>query len=469
MKNKKIKLLFALLPTLCLLSCGEDISEKEYKLDIYDYFEQVVEMPEKEYYKANEVVEITLKKHDDARCGGIVNNEIDLELFDSNELGNIYTFTMPSKDSILKVTYDGYFYDACEIGEHQFDDGRKASEYSNMLVYTCQVCGYQTKDYKEVTNSYKFDIVLEKSDIYDTSYSYVEGDDFQLEYGYRYSLKIYFSLADFKENIDEQIFIDTSSNLIVDFSHCSTYSKYAHYYLYVKDIGESYINIICPKGTYKFNLNINEFDLESSGYKTPTTKEEALECKEFRDIVENISYYNFDSELYEGFDNRWSDNMDLPIYTNNDYGEYVYNLDYLKYLPDSVYYPSHFSMINENPISSRSFSIYVGDRDEYFKEDGQKAFPYYDVSYSVIDPGCTHPVNPISYMSFECYNKDYLSSNNSLDNLYYGPISILNKYKEYFYLFNLDNLDVYIILKSNYYFAVFEDDNYYYKISVSIS
>ena len=112
MKNKKIKLIFALLPTLCLLSCGEDISSKEYKLDIYDYFEQVVEMPEKEYYKANEVVEITLKKHDDARCGGIVNNEIDLELCDSNELGNIYTFTMPSKDSILKVTYDGYFYDS---------------------------------------------------------------------------------------------------------------------------------------------------------------------------------------------------------------------------------------------------------------------------------------------------------------------------------------------------------------------
>ena len=169
MKNKKIKLIFALLPTLGLLSCGEDISEKEYKLDIYDYFEQVVEMPEKEYYKANEVVEITLKKHDDARCGGIVNNELDLELFDSNELGNIYTFTMPSKDSILKVTYDGYFYEACEIGEHQFDDGRKANEYSNMLVYTCQVCGYQTNDYKEVTNSYKFDIVLEKNDIYDTS------------------------------------------------------------------------------------------------------------------------------------------------------------------------------------------------------------------------------------------------------------------------------------------------------------
>ena len=72
-------------------------------------------------------------------------------------------------------------------------------------------------------------------------------------------------------------------------------------------------------------------------------------------------------------------------------------------------------------------------------------------------------------MNFECYNKDYLSSNNSLDDLYYGPISILNKYKEYFYLFNLDNLDVYIILKSNDYFAVFEDDNYYYKISVSIS
>lgn len=161
--------------------------------------------------------------------------------------------------------------------------------------------------------------------------------------------------------------------------------------------------------------------------------------------------------------------MNLPIYTNNDYDECVYSLDYLKYLPDSVYYPSHFSMINENPISSRSFSIYVGDRDEYLKEDGQKAFPYYDVSYSVIDPGCTHPVNPIRYMSFECYNKDYLSSNNSLDNLYYGPISILNKYKEYFYLFNLDNLDVYIILKSNDYFAVFEDDNYYYKISVSIS
>ena len=300
MKNKKIKLIFALLPSLGLFSCGEDISKKEYKLDIYDYFEQVVEMPKKEYYKANEVVEITLKKHDDARCGGIVNNEIDLELFGSNELGNIYTFTMPSKDSILKVTYDGYFYDACEIGEHQFDDGRKASEYSNMLVYTCQVCGYQTNDYKEVTNSYKFDIVLEKNDIYDTSYSYVEGDDFELEYGYRYSLKIYFSLADFKENINEQIFIDTSSNLIVDFSHCSTYSKYAHYYLYVKDTGESYINITCPKGTYKFNLNTNEFDLESSGYKTPTTIEEALEYKEFRYGDNKRDYYR----VYKGYDKR---------------------------------------------------------------------------------------------------------------------------------------------------------------------
>lgn len=469
MKNKKIKLIFALLPTLGLLSCGEDISKKEYKLDIYDYFEQVVEMPEKEYYKANEVVEITLKKHKDARCGGIVNNEIDLELFDSNELGNIYTFKMPNKDSILKVTYDGYFYDPCKIGEHQFDDGRKFSEYSNMLVYTCQVCGYQTNDYKEVTNSYKFDIVLEKSDVNNTSYSYNEGDNFELEYGYRYELSIYFSLKDFNENIDEQICIDTSSNLIVEFINCSTYSKCARYYLYVKDIGESYINIICPKGIYNFNLDINDFDLENSQYKTPKSEEEALECNEFKDIVENISYYNFNSELYEGFDNRWSNSINLPLYSDNDNGEYVNNLDYLKYLPDSVYYPGHFSMINENPISNRSFSIYVSDRDEYLKEDGQKAFPYYDVSYGVIDPGCTHPLNPISYMSFECYNKDYLYSNNSLDNIYCGPISILNKYKEYFYLFNHDNLDVYIILESNDYFAVFEDDNYYYKISVSIS
>ena len=469
MKNKKIKLFFALLPTLSLLSCGEDISKKEYKLDIYDYFEQVVEMPEKEYYKANEVVEITLKKHKDVRCGGIVNNEIDLEFFESNELGNIYTFTMPSKDSTLKVTYDGYFYDPCEVGEHQFDDGRKASEYSNWLVYTCQVCGYQTDDYKEVTNSYEFDIVLEKYDIYNTLYSYNEGDNFELEYGYRYELSIYFSLKDFNENIDDQIYIDTSSNLIVEFINCSTYSKCARYYLYVKDIGKSYINIICPKGTYNFNLDINDFDLESSQYKTPKSEEEALKCNEFKDILENISYYNFNSELYEGFDNHWSNSINLPLYSDNENSEYVYNLDYLKYLPDSVYYPGHFSMINENPISNRSFSIFVNDRDEYLKEEGQKAFPYYDVSYSVIDPGCTNPVNPINYMSFECFNKDYLSSNNSLSNIYSGPISIFNKYKECFYLYNLDDLSVYIILESNDSFAVFEDDNYYYKISVSIS
>lgn len=457
---------------MTLSSCGNSIEDKNYKLEIYDYFNQVIEMPSSQYYKANDVVEITLKNIYSHKNGGIINNELDLEYVRNDDKGKIYSFVMPNKDSILKITYDGYFYESCGLGHHEFDNGRYCGNYSNVLTYTCQNCGYRTTDQKEVTNAYKFDILIENNEL-NKEYSYINNDIFNLVYGYEYNLKICFPIDQYYDDLIEDIDITCSSNLLIGSKYSYNSLKCAKYYFYIKDIGEAFIdiNIKFLSESYHLDLNISDFVFEDSAYIIPSSEDEALDCKEFEDMVNNILYYQFDENTYVGFDKK-GNIINEEIYDYDQQGNMIYSLDYLKYLPDSAYYPSHFDLILQNPLSTRKFSIVVENGEEYLKEYGQKAFEYYNIIYGVIDPGCTNPTYPIKYMSYYCVDKNSDSSINSIKDvslplLYSGAISLYKNHKEYFYNYkNASGLEVSIIKKLSQHIAVFEDQNYMYIINV---
>ena len=444
---------------LSLFSCQQD---ELFALSITDNFNLLYEPLQSNYLSNSQVV---IKLKDENRAGALLNGE-EVTFTDMGDYLS-YTFIMPYKDVDLKITKAGLFADDCGIGNHVFDEGR---ESGNFLVYRCLNCGYETRDEKEVNNSYVFDILIREDS--EVIYSYLTSSKLQLQVGIDYTLQVTFPLKEYNDEIFEEIEIEDTS-LDITYGHSSSSTRAVSYSLQAKSLlPSSQLNLNIKGKEYVIDYEVIDYDFSNF---EKVDIDDLNNFKEFKDTLDSLTYYEYDPSSYKGVDDIYkltSDGLgeyryDFPM---DEKGAYQYNLDYLEVLHDSVYYPAYFPMVNKNPISTRQMDMTIDNLNAVISNAPKSIIPDYSISYGVIDPCCTNPQDPISYFGFICFAKDYVSYydrvNERLDRyLSDTTLILMNNYPDKFYSYQVGDINILVAKTYNGLEAYFEKGEYIYNIT----
>ena len=319
---------------------------------------------------------------------------------------------------------------------------------TEFLVTIEDTTGFNSVNF-EITNVYRLTVKLLNDEVTDETYK-----DVQIEYNH--------------------------DNAVAVYTNCSKRQKELHYSVYFYELGQD--DELCVKyngKTVKINYIVNDYDFEKHGYMTIDSIDALNIYPEFKEMLLSTKYYEFNgpyvgikkydlstvNDLYgetlKSLSRGITEDESNPGYANN---------DYLKYLKDSVYYPSRFYMVPENPISTTDFSMGLALSTNTDEGSDRETMSNFGISYGVIDPGCTNPQHPLHHMSFYASQKDramksYLSKH--ADETYPSRISIfLEKYPEQFFVCEINGLTVYILcFEESGAKAYFEDGTYFYTLS----
>lgn len=301
--------------------------------------------------------------------------------------------------------------------------------------------------------------------------------DFEISQSYR----IVVELNDDVEVNDEthkDIQIDCNEdNAVVYYSNYSKRNNQIFFYIYLYELGQGDELAITYNGkTIKLNYDVVDYDFKGHGYVTVDSITALDQFPEFKDMLLSVEHYEF-TEPYVGTNiynlytringhgeqvKYWSYYVDR----NEENSEYI-STDYLKYLKDSVYYPAKFSSVPDNPVSSIDVTIEMPMSASLDEGSGRETMSNFYVSYSVIDPCCTGPKNPIRSMSFSATSRKNAmtySRSDKTNGSYPSQLSIFfDKYPEQFFVYDLNGLTVYILcVESGGARAYFDDGTYFY-------
>lgn len=308
------------------------------------------------------------------------------------------------------------------------------------------VVGFDSVDF-EVSKSYRVCVELsEGRDVNDETYK-----DIQIEYN--------------------------EENVAVYYSNCSKIKSSIFFYLYAYELGQKDELAISYNGkTTKVNYNVVDYDFDTNGYVIIDSIDYLNRFPEFKDMLLSVERYEF-TEPYIG-------KNDIVVDTRtNGYGEQVkywncfitkneentdyIRTDYLKYLKDSVYYPAKFSSVPQNPISYFGVTMEMPMSANLDEGTGRETMSSFSISYSVTDPCCTNPQNPIRSMIFKATSRENAMTyyRKNLDGNYPSQLSIFfEKYPERFFVYDLNGITVYIICTTAGASAYFEDGSYFYSL-----
>lgn len=341
------------------------------------------------------------------------------------------------------------------------------------------------KEFKiEIKNSYNS---KDKSTFKNQKENMMELEEFS-----RYDLIVYVpdetykSFSDnYQNNCEKYISLDYSNdNIDVFFRYNSSFDRTIHYDLYVKNLFDTesitlstkFVDVQLPE-EYKIDFTCKEFDFKKSGYITPTLDLLSGHFNKFKEMIDSIEYYEL-SDSFSGLDgetqinkftNLGSSYSSAVYYFENSDNEY--DLGYLSYLTDSVYYPTLFDNSKGNLMGMNARLNYNFNP---FDITAKKEISSLDIYSSVIDPGCTHPKNPLRSMHFNAVNLNY---EYNVRKLYYDTIPYIlsrqyllsKKYADKFLDYKVGDLDFKIILlnKENIY-ACFESGSYMYSLGARV-
>ena len=154
-----LMLLFCFVFSSCRIKYPTETLEpirNQFKLTVINEYDILAE-PLNEYYEAGELVEVHLQALYGIYGGISLNGE---NLTNENarlcEKGHeIHSFTMPEKDSILYISWNGNITEPESCSEHEFDEGKviQIPGGGNEMCYTCVKCGFEKyEDIKDVTD-----------------------------------------------------------------------------------------------------------------------------------------------------------------------------------------------------------------------------------------------------------------------------------------------------------------------------
>ena len=288
--------------------------------------------------------------------------------------------------------------------------------------------------------------------------------DFEISRTYHLRIKL---LGDVEVSDDthKDIKIEyNEKNTVVTYAYDSPRSKTLTFYIYLYELGSNEkLKITYNDKTIEVGYNVLDYDFEAHGYIAPNSLSDLDKYPEFKEMLLSIKYHEFKAP-YVGLDH-----YSYSEYWNE--GTWYYDLkdkndtEYLQYLTDSVYYPSCFDLVMQNPIANREAYMEFEGREKVRQGADRSVMDYFSVSYSVIDPGCTHPEYPLYSMSFSARNKDeYMYA-------YAGEYPnretiLLEKYPDKFFQYQLGEVTIYVLsTKNNGALAYFIHGDYFYQLS----
>ena len=190
-------------------------------------------------------------------------------------------------------------------------------------------------------------------------------NEMELEEFARYGITIYvpdeiYKSFDYNYNntCNKHISFDyNNDNIDIFFKYSSSFDRTIYYDLYVKNLFESesitistkFIDVQLPE-EYKIDFTCREFNFEKSGYITPTLDLFSGHFNKFKEMVDSIEYYDL-PESFTGLDgetqvkrftNLGSTYSRALYYFDHYLDENKYDLGYLSYFTDSIYYPTLF-------------------------------------------------------------------------------------------------------------------------------
>ena len=270
-------------------------------------------------------------------------------------------------------------------------------------------------------------------------------------------------------------------NAVVTYAYDRKRQNELVFYAYFYELGEMDELSFTYKGkTIKVGYNVVDYDFSQHGYVPMDSIDDLDKYPEFKKMLLSVTRHEF-AEPYVGFEDRYSSTFSdshgetvtvysLPWSENEADPDHIAT-DYLPYLKDSVYYPAKFDMVHENPVSSIDVTMALTPTSKVSEGAEQEVMRSFSVSYSVIDPCCTNPQHPLRSMTFYASLKEKAMSypNDDVAGEYPSRSSILLKsYPESFFVAEIGELTVYILLSEDSGAqAYFEDGPYFYSLSAS--
>lgn len=265
-------------------------------------------------------------------------------------------------------------------------------------------------------------------------------------------------------------------NTVVSYAYNRKSQKEIVFFIYLYELGDgNELSFTYKEKTVKVNYNVVDYDFEGRGYVVSNSLDDLDKYPEFKEMLLSIKRYEF-KEPYVGMDESSFTTLDNDYLGSIKYWSYGASedennpgyiaTDYLQYLKDSVYYPSKFDTVKENPVSSIDVSMGLPMSAVTSAGAGKETMNSFGINYSLIDPDCTNPQYPLRSMSF--YASDKVNGRLYLDKetgkTYPSTVAILlEKYPERFFVYNLGDIDVYILfIEDGGVSAYFEDEIYYY-------
>lgn len=269
-----------------------------------------------------------------------------------------------------------------------------------------------------------------------------------------------------KDNLDliklsyDDDFFDIFHSNSNDSTRTITYIIYPMKKFESKEIVVEYDNV-----SYTLDISCKDYDFS---YTSKVTEDELnTKYSEFREMMDSILYHEYTTP-YPGITSYGGSSYWKEYEYRYSFDE-EYDLGYLDYLKDSVYYPSKMDLAYPN-IGIRSANMMFNDLD-IIKPNTEKArMALLYISYFTIDPDCTNPTNPIDEMSFVAVPLNY-SVNNTLtqkkinDYLYQTYYLLKDAYPEQYLNYQVGDINIKLIKIGDTLKGFFEDDNYAYMLS----
>ena len=284
--------------------------------------------------------------------------------------------------------------------------------------------------------------------------------DFEITKSYRIEIKFFGDVTVTRNTYNNVKIEYNEENAEVSYSYYQARNKMVHFTIHLSEFGTNdTLKFTYAGETIEVPYNVIDYDFEENGWVTPTSIDDLDEYPEFKEMLLSIKYHEFE-EPYGGLGD-YTDNF----YWSSDYWSYDLSdkndVGYLKYLTDSVYYPSTFDLVLQNPIASREAYMSFENRETVMEGAGRSTIKYFCVGYGVIDPGCTNPQYPLYSMGFVARDKSIYSNNKNIT-------SLLELYPERFFVYNLNGVDIYVwVVKDSGPQAYFTDEHYIYNLSAS--
>ena len=292
--------------------------------------------------------------------------------------------------------------------------------------------------------------------------------DFEIAKLYYLDIRLFGDVA-----VDDDTYKDiqieyNGKTTVVEYGYDSPRTKRIRFYVYLYEFGNNdTLKITYRDKSVEVGYNVVDFDFESKNWITPTSIDDLDAFPEFKEMLLSIKRHEF-KEPYKGLTS-----YSYSTYWDNGY--WFYDLadkndtGYLEYLTDSVYYPSTIDLVEENRVANREAYMSFTGREKVQPGASRSVMDYFIVGYSVIDPGCTHPQNPLHSLLFSATKKEDWKHSLIDEGDYPAPISVLlEKYPERFFEYDLNGLKIHIrILGNSGVNAYFNDENYFYSMSAS--